>query len=116
MLLHIRVDGDVVVLSNIGHLMNDPRYTSAGQDVQELLAQGFKNFILELADTRESGPPLLGLLMTLTREVRRSGGEVVLARLNRGLERYVEMMQMDEFWEVFATVNDAKEFFQEAPK
>ena len=109
--LNIEVDGDVVVLSNFGRLMNDPRYVDASRDVSELLDQGLKNFILDLDSVRETGSGFLGLLMTITRRIRQHDGEVVLAHLNPHMEKFIEMMQMDDYWEIFKNVEEAKEFF-----
>ncbi len=58
MALNIRVDGDIVILSNFARLMNDPRYVDASRDVHDLLAQGFKNYIIELAGIKETGVQL----------------------------------------------------------
>ena len=55
MALNIRVDGDIAILSNFARLMNDPRYVDASRDVHDLLAQGFKNYIIELAGIKETG-------------------------------------------------------------
>src|SRR4051812_38150937 len=91
--------------------MNDPRYSDAGLVVRELLAEGARAFVIELRGVGETGAPLLGVLMTMTREIRRQGGEVVLAGLNRGMEKFLEEMQMDEFWDVYRNVGEAKEHF-----
>ncbi|HKM54456.1 MAG TPA: anti-sigma factor antagonist, partial [Isosphaeraceae bacterium] len=79
MALNVRLDGDIAILSNFARLMNDPAYVDAARDVRELLDQGIRNFILELAGVREIGDSFLGLLMTITREIRRAGGEAVIA-------------------------------------
>jgi anti-sigma B factor antagonist len=109
--LIIEVDGNVVVLSNFGRLMNDPRYVDASRDVSEMLDQGLTNFILDLDNVRETGDSFLGLLMTITRRIRQHDGEVVLARLNPHMEKFIEMMQMDDYWDIFKTVAEAKAFF-----
>ena len=87
--INVRIDDDVAILSNIARLMNDPRHFDAGRDVRDLLDQGFRQFVIELAGIREAGTSLLGLLMTLTRAIRQAGGEVVLARPSRGLEQFL---------------------------
>jgi anti-sigma B factor antagonist len=110
--LNVRFDGDLAILSNFGRLINDPRHFDAGRDVQELLDQGYRHFVLELAGVRDMGPTSLGLLTTLTRLVRRQGGDAVLANVGRGTEDYINMMQMDTYWELFETVREAKAFFQ----
>jgi anti-anti-sigma factor len=109
--LHIRFDGDIAILSNIGRLMNDPRYFDAGQEVRDLLSEGFRNFVIELRGVGETGSPLLGLLMTMTRQIRQHGGEVVLAGVSRSMEKFLDEMRMEEFWDVFRNVEEAKGHF-----
>ncbi len=50
--------------------------------------------------------------MTITREIRQHGGEAVLAHPSREVEKYLAMMQLDDYWDVFGTVDDALEFFR----
>ena len=109
--LSVEVDGDIVVLSNFGRLMNDPRYVDASRDVSALLDQGLTNFILDLDNVRETGDSFLGLLMTITRRIRHHDGEVVLAHLNPHMEKFIDLMQMDDYWDIFNTVEEAKSFF-----
>jgi anti-anti-sigma factor len=111
MALNIRFEGPIAILSNFARLMNDPRYVDAARDVQELLDQGYQNYILELAGVRETGSSFLGVLMTITREIRQSGGEAVLARPSKEVEKYLTMMQMDEYWDIFGIVEEARGFF-----
>ncbi len=49
--------------------------------------------------------------MTITREIRSAKGEAVLADLSRDVEKYLAMMELDEYWDVFSTVQEAKVFF-----
>jgi anti-sigma B factor antagonist len=109
--LHIRCDGDIAILSNVGRLMNDPRYVDAGRQVRDLLAEGFRAFVIELRGVGETGSPLLGLLMTMTRQIRRDGGEVVLAGVSRSMETFLDEMRMEEFWDVFRSVEEAMGHF-----
>ncbi len=112
--LNVRIDGDVAILSNFARLLNDPRYFDAGQDVKELLDQGYRKFVLELGGVKEMGATALGLLTTLTRQIRQHGGEAVLARMSRDTENYVNMLQMDSYWDFFSSVAEAKNFFRRA--
>src|SRR5690349_20169864 len=112
--MHIRVDDQVVFLSNLARLMNDPRYSSAGDEIGDLLDQELRAFVLELKDVRETGAPFLGLRMTRPRRIRQAGGEVVVARPSREIGKMIEEMQMDEFWDVFPSIEEAKAFFKPA--
>jgi anti-anti-sigma regulatory factor len=116
MVLHIRrVGDDSVVLSNLARLMNDPRYTSAGDVIGEEIAAGRSRWVLELADVRDAGAPFLGVLMTLTRRIRQAGAEVVLAHVSRPLEHALQEMQLDDFWDSYGSVEEALGSFNEGP-
>jgi len=111
MALNIRVDGDVTILSNFGRLMNDPRHVDATDAVHDRIDLGERNFIMELNTVSETGTAFLGLLTTITRAVRKRRGDVVLARPSPAVRRLVDEMRMDDFWDVFDTVEDAKAFY-----
>ena len=113
MAINARVDDGVVVLSNFGGLMNDPRHFDASRDVRTLLDEGHRAFVLELHGLRDLGPGALGLLTTLTRLIRQHGGEAVLARAAPGVEKELDAMRMDAFWDSFASVGEAKTFLLE---
>jgi anti-anti-sigma factor len=105
-------DGDVVVLSNFGRLMNDPRYFDASRDVRELLDQGYRNFVLELRKMKEIGSTGLGLLTTITRLIRQHEGDAVLADVGPEGEKFLDEMRMDSYWDVFRTVAEAKAYYR----
>lgn len=112
MAVHVRIDGDVAILSNFGPLMNDPRHFDVGRDVDVLLDEGLRSFVLELSGFREMGPTAVGLLVTITRRIRQAGGEVVLARVARATSAYLEMMRLEEYWDTFPSVADAAGSFR----
>ncbi len=110
MAIHVRFEGEVAVLSGIARLMNDPRHFDAGRDVGELIDQGYLRFVLELGNVRETGPTVLGLLTTLTRTIRRASGEAVLANVSPPMEKFLDEMRMDAYWDVFDDVEEAVAF------
>jgi anti-sigma B factor antagonist len=111
MALNVHFADDLAILSNFGRLMNDPRHFDAGRDVADLLDQGYKQFVIELPGIGAIGPAGLGLLTTLTRQIRQEGGELVLANVRRELAAHLETMRMDAYWEVFDSVAEAKAFY-----
>ncbi len=111
MAMNVRFDGGLAILSNIGRLMNDPRHFDSSRDVEELIDQGVSAFVIELREVGTLGPAGLGLLTTLTRAVRRDGGDLVLAGVRPSLESYLEEMSMDTYWETFPSVADAMAYF-----
>lgn len=105
--LNLRLDADVAILSNFGGLLNDPSQFDAGRDVGDLF-NGVRKFVLNMANIREMGTTALGLLVTITRLVRQSGGEIALARPGSLVVEYIEEMRMDDHWDVAGTVEEAK--------
>jgi anti-sigma B factor antagonist len=113
--LNIRIDGDIVIMSNFAKLMNDPRYVDASRDADELLDQGLKKFILDLGGVKEKGSSFLALLLTLTRRIRRHGGDAVIAHAAPDIERVLSDMRMDDYWDIFKSVAEATQFFTRKP-
>ncbi|WP_435018209.1 STAS domain-containing protein [Tundrisphaera sp. TA3] len=108
MVVNGRIDDGVAILSNFGGLMNDPRHFDAGREVRGLLDQGIRKFVLEMANIREMGDSALGLMVTITRQIRQAGGQIVLAKPARAVVEYIEMMQMDDYWDTAPSVDEAK--------
>jgi anti-sigma B factor antagonist len=108
MAINIRVAGDLVVLSNFARLMNDPRHFDAAADVKAQLDQGHRNFALELRDVQSLGSSGVGLLITITRLIRQSGGDVVLVNPSRAMETLIEDMKLDTLWDVVRSVDEAR--------
>jgi anti-anti-sigma regulatory factor len=108
MAVNVRIDGNVVVLSNFGPLLNNPRHFDAGRDVGALLDQGYRSFALELRNASDVGTTLVAVLLTITRLIRRRGGEAVLAAPRRGVSRLINELQMEDYWDVYDDVEAAK--------
>ena len=111
MSLNIRLEGDIAVLSNVARLMNDPRYSTSARDLDPLLGQGVRRFAIELAGVHETGSALMGLLMTLTRRIRSSGADVVLLRCSPAVRQFVEEMQLDDYWELLPSLEEARTYY-----
>ena len=110
MAIHVRFEGEVAVLSGVARLMNDPRHFDALRDITDLLDRGYLRFVLELGNVHETGPTILGLLTTLTRKVRQADGEAVLANLAPSMEKFLDEMRMDAYWDVFDDAESAIAF------
>jgi len=110
MAINVRFAGEVAVLSNFARLMNDPRHFDAGRDVRELIDGGCRRFVLEMGNVRETGATVLGLMMTLTRQIHAARGEVVLANVEKAMEKYLDEMRMDDYWDVFDDAEEASAF------
>jgi anti-anti-sigma regulatory factor len=115
MALHVRFANDVAIVDNFAWLMNDPTHASASAEVADLLDQGYRNFIFEMTSVREVGDAFLGLLLTLTRAIRKARGEVVLAHPTREVTNALDRMMLEDYWDTFPRVADAQSFFHRGP-
>ena len=109
--INIRFDGEVVILSNFGRLLNDPRHFDASRDVRAVLEQGHRKFVLDLIGLRDIGSAGLGLLTTLTRLIRQHDGDAVLADLGPATRTFLDEMRMDSYWEMFEDVAQARAYY-----
>ena len=105
--MNVRIDGPVAVLSNFGRLFDDPRYIDASREVRRLIDEGMRRFVIDLTNLRDLSDTALGLLTTITRQIRQGDGEVVLAHITREVGTYLEEMRMDDYWDVHKTVDEA---------
>lgn len=112
MALHFRYEGDIAIVDNFAWVMNDPTYPSANKELQGVLDEGYRKFIFELTNVREVGDPFLGLLLTLTRAIRKSRGEVVLAHPTREVSNALGRMMLEDYWDTFPRVSEAESFFR----
>lgn len=106
--MHIREDGDAIILSNFGRLMNDPGHFDAPLEIGKLIENGRRKYVMELRAVGEMGDSGIGVLMTITRLVRKHGGDVVLASPSRFMRKRLDDLKMDDFWDVYESVGDAK--------
>ena len=51
-----------------------------------------------------------------TRRIRQQGGEAVLAHASPNVERVVYDMRMDDYWDMFKSVEEAGRFFTKDPE
>ncbi|WP_158633550.1 STAS domain-containing protein [Tautonia sociabilis] len=107
-----RDEGAVTIVGNVAGVLSDARHFDAARDLDALLDQGRRRFVIELSGVGSPGPTALGLLMTLVRQIRRRGGEVAFARVGRSTMQVFEEMQMDAHVDLFRTVAEAVQFLR----
>jgi anti-anti-sigma factor len=107
-----RMDGDIVIIGNVSGVITDVSTFDAARDLDALLDLGHRRLVLELSGVGTLGPTGLGLLMTLVRQIRRRGGEVVFSRVGRSTQRVFEEMQLDAHVDLFRTTPEALGFFR----
>src|SRR5437763_326570 len=109
----VQVRPATVMVSKV--TVKDSKYTNilmgtAAGDGADLVERGYRGFVLEVGGVRDTGATVLGLLTTITRMVRREGGEAVLANVTPPMEKFLDTMQMDAYWDVFEDAEEAAAF------
>ena len=109
--LHVRFKNDVAILGGLARLLSDPRHFDASREVRNLLDSGTLHFVVDLQGVNSMGATLLGLLTTLTRLIRQADGEVVLVGISRSMEKDLEAMRMDGYWDLLGNLDQGVNFW-----
>jgi anti-sigma B factor antagonist len=75
--------------------------------IQDSLEQGDRKFLVDCTDTGYIDSSGLGALVTISKKVRESGGELRLAGLNDDLRSLFELTKLDALFQIAPTVDAA---------
>lgn len=98
---------DVVVIEFDGEIEDFPILI---QTVDNLIASGTRNLVLDLEGLPFINSAALGYLIRAQKTMERECGEIVLSRLEPALLKILEMTSLDEIFPAFETVEEAIEF------
>jgi anti-sigma B factor antagonist len=79
--------------------------------VQEALEAGNRKFLIDCTNTGYIDSSGLGALVTISKKVRESGGELRLAGLNDDLRSLFELTKLDALFHIAPTVADGLKDF-----
>lgn len=79
--------------------------------VQEALEAGQRRFLIDCTGTGYIDSSGLGALVTISKKVRESGGELRLAGLNEDLRSLFELTKLDSLFHIAPTVADGLKGF-----
>lgn len=96
----------VVVLGVRGRLVVSNRH-ELSRRVQEALDDGAKKFVVDFAETEFIDSPGLGILVSLSKSIRESGGTLRLASLNEDIQALFELTKLDTLFSVTETTEEA---------
>jgi anti-sigma B factor antagonist len=101
----IRKHGEVCVVDVDGQLIVGNRQ-ELKQKVLDELERGERRFLVDFAQTGYIDSSGLGVLVSLSKKIRESGGELRLASLNDDLKTLFELTKLDTLFQI-ATSRDA---------
>ncbi len=79
--------------------------------VQEALEAGHRKYLIDCTETGYIDSSGLGALVTISKKVRESGGDLRLAGLNDDLRSLFELTKLDSLFHISATVAEGLEGF-----
>ena len=103
-----RTVGRVTVYEVDGQLIVGNRH-ELKRMVLDALESGARRFVIDFSLTGYIDSSGLGILITLSKEVRAQGGDLRLASLNRDLRRLFELTKLDTFFRICDDLEEALE-------
>lgn len=95
----IRKQGDVCVVDVDGQLIVGNRQ-ELKQKVLDELERGERRFLVDFSQTGYIDSSGLGVLVSLSKKIRESGGELRLAGLNEDLKTLFELTKLDTLFQI----------------
>lgn len=101
-----RISGRTVVLEVDGQLIVGNR-EGLKRMVLAALDDGARRFVIDFARTAYIDSSGLGVLISLSKEVRRAGGDLRLASLSEDLQNLFELTRLDTFFRISDSLEEA---------
>lgn len=106
----IRKQGDVCVVDVEGQLIVGNRQ-ELKQKVLDELERGERKFLVDFSQTGYIDSSGLGVLVSLSKKIRESGGQLRLASLNDDLKTLFELTKLDTLFQIAPTRDGALQGF-----
>lgn len=104
-------DGLVTVLDLLSPTSGDFSRELFVPQIETLLGEGRRNFVLNLAALPWLNSTGVGLLLAARRKIDEAGGRAVLAAPNERVKGILEVVGMTTIWEIHATLESAQASF-----
>ena len=83
--------------------------------MKDHMTHGRRKFIFSFTKIKDLFSPVVGILAVAARRAKDSGAEIKLAGLNPFVEKSIRASRLDRFFEIYTTVNEARESFKKSP-
>jgi anti-sigma B factor antagonist len=109
-------DGDVSVLALSGELTLDDGDLAFGRYVDEMIAAGRHQIVVDLANVSYIDSAGVGMLVTESKQVTEQGGAMRLARLTARSHHLFAMLKLKFVFEIYEDVEAAVKSFAWRPR
>ncbi len=107
MKLTTREDKGIVILEPKGKIMGGPDATLLHDKLHELIAQGKKKVVIDLAKVDWMNSTGLGILISGLTTMRNNGGELKLANVTEKIQSLLTITKLITVFETFDSVEQA---------
>lgn len=107
MKLTTREDKGIVILEPKGKIMGGPDATLLHDKLHELINQGKKKVVIDLAKVDWMNSTGLGILISGLTTMRNNGGELKLANVTEKIQSLLTITKLITVFETFETVDQA---------
>jgi len=111
-----QVDPDIIILEMNGRIVLGNDAKAIEWKVDELLKEGCKNLIFDLAGVTVLDSTGVGILVMCYARMRKTGGTLHIAGAQGMVEHTLRMTNVDRLLQLYPTVAAALAAFSEAPK
>lgn len=115
--MKVKVDkrDDVAVLTVSGTLMSGPSVVPFQHYVEEVMAEGIVNVVVDFSKIKWFGSTMLGVLATSLKMLREAGGDLRLAGIATRMESLMMVGQLSSHFRALGSVDAAIESFASEP-
>jgi anti-sigma B factor antagonist len=107
MKLTTREDKGIVILEPKGKIMGGPDATLLHDNLHELISQGKKKVVIDLAKVDWMNSTGLGILISGLTTMRNNGGELKLANVTEKIQSLLTITKLITVFETFESVDQA---------
>lgn len=102
MKINRRTRGDVVILELQGRLMGGPDSEALRKVIQDLIAQGTRRVLIDLAQVAWVNSSGLGMLIDAYTTLKESGGVLKFLNVSRRIESILAVTKLNTIFEMYA--------------
>ena len=102
----------VMIIELTGNVMGGPDATVLNEQIHKLIDDKKRKIVIDLSDVKFINSSGLAMLIGGLNTMRKSGGEMKLARASEKIETLLEMTKLNTVFDIHKTVNEAVTAFK----
>ena len=102
----------ITVIELTGNVMGGPDATALNDQLHKFIEDKKKRIVVDLSDVKFINSSGLAMLIGGLNTIRKSGGEMKLARASEKIETLLQMTKLNTVFDIHKTVNDAVAAFK----